>query len=420
MRRRDGAVVLERRLADLDAALAGDTIVAAAGGEDGTFVSAMTAGGRVAVVPIQWTTVFESGKRRVVPELGAVAVLRPGDDGAARPPYAVRVENGGADLTVAAVAANGQLSVVRRTREENQFTGEVKDAEHRFAAAAPDDLVGLVLAGTRGALFGATVGGDLQVWSLGPDSLRVEERVSAGGSGISAIELLISGRSLVVGHDDGAITIWQRVPLADGGARLTRIRDMPPLDSAVRFVVPSQRDKGFLAVDDSGGLGLYHSTADRLLWKGSAPIPRVSAVAFAPKANGAFVAGGGELASLSIDNPHPEVSLRALFGKVWYEGYAEPEYVWQSTGGTDDFEPKLSLTPLLVGTLKGTFYSLLLAIPLGVLGAMYTSQFMHPSLQALRQADGRDHGGAAQRRPRLPRRSVARAAPRAGCSRRCC
>jgi phosphate transport system permease protein len=36
----------------------------------------------------------------------------------------------------------------------------------------------------------------------------------------------------------------------------------------------------------------------------------------------------------------------------------------------------------MVGTLKGTLYSLVLAIPLGVLGAMYTSQFMHPSLRA--------------------------------------
>src|SRR4029078_12870683 len=75
---------------------------------------------------------------------------------------------------------------------------------------------------------------------------------------------------------------------------------------------------------------------------------------------------------------HPEVSLRTLFGKVWYEGYERPAYVWQSTGGSDDFEPTLSLTPVLFRTIKGTLYSLLLAIPLGVFGAMYASQFMHP------------------------------------------
>jgi phosphate transport system permease protein len=86
-----------------------------------------------------------------------------------------------------------------------------------------------------------------------------------------------------------------------------------------------------------------------------------------------------QIAEVDISNPHPEVTPRSLFGKVWYEGYARPEWVWQSSGGSDDFEPKLSLTPLLAGTLKGTFYSLLLAIPLGVLGAMYISQLMHPA-----------------------------------------
>src|SRR5262249_29171774 len=84
---------------------------------------------------------------------------------------------------------------------------------------------------------------------------------------------------------------------------------------------------------------------------------------------------------LEVHNPHPEVTLRALFAPVWYEDSPQPEYSWQSTGGTDDFEPKLSLMPLLVGTLKGTFYSLLLAIPIGVLSAMYASQFMHPRLR---------------------------------------
>ncbi len=82
--------------------------------------------------------------------------------------------------------------------------------------------------------------------------------------------------------------------------------------------------------------------------------------------------------------------------------------------------------PLLVGTLKGTLYSLFLAIPLGVLGAMYTSQFMHPCLQALRQADGGGHGRPAQRGPGLPGRPVAGSAGRGSPARlaahagRCC
>ena len=53
----------------------------------------------------------------------------------------------------------------------------------------------------------------------------------------------------------------------------------------------------------------------------------------------------------------------------------------KSSSGTDDFEPKFSLSPLAYGTLKGTFYALLLAIPLSLCGAIYTSQFMHPRLR---------------------------------------
>ena len=79
-------------------------------------------------------------------------------------------------------------------------------------------------------------------------------------------------------------------------------------------------------------------------------------------------------------------SWRTLFGKVWYEGYAQPEYVWQSTGATDDFEPKFSLVPLIFGTIKGTLYAMLFAVPLAVLAALYTSQFVRPDRSAPRSS----------------------------------
>ena len=44
-----------------------------------------------------------------------------------------------------------------------------------------------------------------------------------------------------------------------------------------------------------------------------------------------------------------------LWSKIWYEGYKEPEFIWQSTSGSDDFEPKFSLMPLAFGTLKSCF-----------------------------------------------------------------
>jgi phosphate transport system permease protein len=204
---------------------------------------------------------------------------------------------------------------------------------------------------------------------------------SAGGSGITALTLLLGDRALVVGQADGSLSVW--FPLRreeDDTTRLVRVRDFARHSGPIRLLAASQRNKAFLAQDDGGELGLYYSTSRRRMWRGPSPLPAARAVFFSPKGDGAMLAGGGQGAEMAISNPHPEVSLGALFGKVWYEGYPGPAHVWQSTGGTDDFEPKLGLTPLLVGTLKGTFYSLLLAIPLGILGAMYASQFMHPSL----------------------------------------
>jgi phosphate transport system permease protein len=54
--------------------------------------------------------------------------------------------------------------------------------------------------------------------------------------------------------------------------------------------------------------------------------------------------------------------------------------VWQTTGG-EEFEPKFSLVPLVFGTLKGTFYAMLFAVPLALCGAAYVSHFTTPTLR---------------------------------------
>jgi phosphate transport system permease protein len=145
----------------------------------------------------------------------------------------------------------------------------------------------------------------------------------------------------------------------------------------------SRRDKGFVTADRAGVLHVNYGTSGKTLLTLRAPTPEVGAVVFAPKADGVLAIGSqGQVSHWALRNPHPEVTLKTLFGPVWYEGYPAPEYVWQSTGGTDDFEAKLSLTPLLYGTLKGTFYALLIAVPLALLAALYASEFMHPSVKA--------------------------------------
>ncbi|MDD3517781.1 MAG: ABC transporter permease subunit, partial [Chromatiales bacterium] len=89
----------------------------------------------------------------------------------------------------------------------------------------------------------------------------------------------------------------------------------------------------------------------------------------------------GGMRLLELNNPHPEISLKALWGKIWYENRSDAEYVWQASSGSDDFEPKFSLTPLTLGTLKAAVFAMLFAMPLAILGAVYTAYFMTPRLR---------------------------------------
>jgi len=74
--------------------------------------------------------------------------------------------------------------------------------------------------------------------------------------------------------------------------------------------------------------------------------------------------------------PHVEVSLISLFEKIHYESYENASYSWQSTSGTDEFQSKFSLIPLIWGTFKATLYSLLFAVPLAIFAAVYSSEIL--------------------------------------------
>jgi phosphate transport system permease protein len=341
-------------------------------------LAAATSDGRVLVKSMEFTVSFEGQRRVVTPdETPPVSLeLDPGR----QPLGAFAAQRGEEGIAAAAVLTGGRVAVARLVREVNPISGETSETLSRAEVEAPGTVQALVIDPDQRNLYAGTREGEVLWWPLQDGQPGALLRARAGAP-VTALTLLLGARSLVIGQADGALSVWFAVRGDDGSKRLQRIRDFPPLPGPVTLIAPSERHKGFLA-QGGGRLGLYYSTSHRTLWTGPSPVSAAAALAYAPKADAALVAGDG-VAELPIRNPHPEVSLQALVGKVWYEGYEKPERVWQSTGGTDDFESKLSLTPLMAGTLKGTFYSLLLAIPLGVLGAMYTSQFMHPTYKAV-------------------------------------
>jgi len=343
-------------------------------------IVAATSDGRVLGQPVEWRVEFDAGQRRVVrPELPPPVEIAL--DPERRPLGAFAAQIVGHERAAAAAQlADGSLVVVRRETTENAFSGEVESSEERLTLPVAPRLTRLLLDADQHNLYGGTESGELLWWRLDQSEGAPPHATTAGSAAITAMTFLIGDRSLVVGQESGALSVWFPVRQSDETFVLTRIRDFPAHRAAVTGIEPSRRNRTFLVQDASGELGLYFSTSERVLWRGRSPLPGVSAAIFSPKGDGAFLASPAALAFLEVDNPHPEISWRALFGRVWFEGYEKPEFVWQSTGGTDDFEAKLSLTPLVAGTLKGTLYSLAIAIPLAILGAMFASQFLHPRL----------------------------------------
>jgi phosphate transport system permease protein len=211
---------------------------------------------------------------------------------------------------------------------------------------------------------------------------------------IGAVGFLIGEQSLVVAGSDGSVNVFFR--LQDSGAKsadgyaLTRAHTLQPHSVGVVAMDVSQRGKMFVTADAKGEIWLRHSTSEQVLLKlapqvkAGQQLPTYHAIALAPRENSVLaVADDGRVYTWEISAPHPETTLNTIFGKVWYEGYPGPGYTWQSSSGTDAFEPKFSLVPLIFGTIKATFYSLLFAIPIALGAAIYTSEFVHYRVRAV-------------------------------------
>jgi phosphate transport system permease protein len=296
----------------------------------------------------------------------------------------VPADNG---VVVVFTPATGAPRVYASIEKRNVFGGvQRRQVRAVLETAAETTAVAVNAAGTRA--YVGTGGGELQLWDLRePESPRlVAEAAATRGQAITQLTYLIGDTSVVVGDAGGGVKVW--FPVRDAsrssGWRLQRVHSFPSHRGPVTAVAASPRDRSFLTADVTGEIVLRHATTARDLAKAPPVNAPVTSLVYAPKANGgAAVTGALQVSAWDISNPHPEVTLQSLFGKVWYDGYEEPAYVWQSTGGTDEFEPKLSLRPLIFGTVKGTFYALLFAVPLAVLAALYTSQFAHPGMRNL-------------------------------------
>ena len=302
------------------------------------------------------------------------------------------------------VDAEGVPRVSHAESKRNILTGQVRKTVS--TAALPALPAGTAVAGalmteTADQVLVADRTGTVfryDTRDLAQPALAETRRLLSGDVRLGVFGFLIGEQSLVVGASDGAVDIYFRLPregadTADGHA-LVRAHALERQPAGIVALAVSQRAKTFATADAAGHVWLRHSTSEQTLLQtrvaaanpaahNQGASAAVAALALGPRDDGIAALTQESLVSWDIDAPHPETTWATVFGRVWYEGYPQPGFTWQSSSGTDSFEPKLSLVPLIFGTFKATLYSLLFAVPVAILAAIFTSEFVHHSVRAV-------------------------------------
>lgn len=234
--------------------------------------------------------------------------------------------------------------------------------------------------------------GTLDRFALAGESPQLVESASGvvGGGELTAVAPLLARQTLLCGDSSGRVIGWniirqveaedtesKRLQTTSDGFHLVPAHELQISDMHIRSIASSQKNHLASIIDASGKASLVFVTTDDLLLSTMSPLSeKTIQTAFDPGDDTLVAITKDTLAITSLTLAHPESSFATFFGSVWYEGYPEPQYIWQSSAGTEKAESKLSLIPLIFGTLKATLYAMLVSVPLALMAAIYTSEFL--------------------------------------------
>jgi phosphate transport system permease protein len=342
--------------------------------------------GTAIIVKHQYKITYPDNVRLITPSLVypmGEAPLVIDESGAALEKIAVKI---GEKASTVVTKSAGKIRLSHFEKETSLFSDEVTvtrtDSVLDYAAA---DVTDILIDKEEQNLYLLSSNGHLGLFDIkdkGAPVLVQEQNVVESGQKITHVAFLGGDLSLMIGDSSGLVSQWSKVRDKLNRYSMQKIRAFKVSDKAVVSINPEQRRKGFMTVDADGALGIYHSTSEREMIKEHGANSSPVAAAISPRANTVLIqSGDGKIKVWKVDNEHPEVSLESLWQDVWYESYPKPDYIWQSSSASSDFEPKYSLTPLVFGTLKAAFYAMLVAIPLALMGAIYTAYFMTSTMR---------------------------------------
>jgi len=230
----------------------------------------------------------------------------------------------------------------------------------------------------------------------GPRLIEQVDIIGDPEAQLTAFDFLLGRTTLIAGDSTGAVDGYFPAPIESDlaerlhtgptgdGFGLAHPRHLADGDgNAITTIAASPRSRAFITGNTGGELRTYFMTSGQQLAAAQTPenAPIVTA-SIAPEQNGVIGLSRRHLVLWDMEVGYPEATGATLFTPVWYEGYAGPGFMWQSSSATDSFEPKLSMIPLIFGTLKATLYAMLFGGPLALLAAIFTSEFLHPRAKA--------------------------------------
>lgn len=339
------------------------------------------ADGRVLVAKQNYKTTYPDGVRLITPSIEYPYGVE-GIQVADFAPRQLSIRDNDERLTLA-VIGDQQAQVVRLNKEVNFITEEVELTETRAEIPFVEGTRALLISGDQRYLYVADVNGvmsEFDIRDLSDVSTKDEIDLIKGDAQLVSMRYLLGQSSVMVADSSGRVSQWFNVRDENNVEHLTYIRDVQHPTGLVDMAMEHRR-KGFATLDDRGIVSVFNATSSRQVVDERVSDGTARMISFAPRANGLLLEDSKGLHFFAVDNEHPEVSWSSIWGKVWYEGYQEPTYTWQSSAANNDFEPKYSLMPLAFGTIKAAFYAMLMAVPLAICGAIYTAYFMAAPLR---------------------------------------
>lgn len=290
--------------------------------------------------------------------------------------YGISAKADGGMNIFAAITESGELELQTITKEEN-FLGEVEESKRKFEAPTKSKFAFVAINEPGNRLYSITEDGILEFWDIKSNKLvsRGHLRFDLSSRRITALTSMLGVDEAAIAFDNGDLEVAALASIDGGYLQPVIIHKVKVSESKIHQLISSPRNRTLFAINEQNEMIAWYSTNHRTLMQKKME-KKVDAMTISSRGHGISLQQEGDSMTMwHWDSPHPEAGFKAFFGEIWYAGYAKPSYTWQSSSGSNDFESKISLVPLIYGSIKGAIYAMLFSVPLSVFAALYTSVF---------------------------------------------